>query len=206
MLRLKTGESISISFLAEMLHEYGFQRVDFVYEPGQYSVRGGIVDIFSFAYELPYRCDFFGDELESIRVFDIESQLSKEQVTEVEIIPDLHKEKELAMEAIFSFIDNNTLLVFSDIRFVKEKLNQLYDEALVKANSGEKVVSDLHSTHITGEELIPLIKPFTILETGDKTYFKADVSVGFRTSPQPIFHKNFDLVADNLKKGMQEEY
>jgi transcription-repair coupling factor (superfamily II helicase) len=206
MLKLKTGESISIDFLSEMLHEYGFQRVDFVYEPGQYSVRGGIVDIFSFAYELPYRCDFFGDEIESIRVFDIESQLSKEKVSEVEIIPDLHKEKELAMEAIFSFIEKDTLLVFNDVRFVKEKLNQLYDEALIKANSGEQVVADLHATMITGEELIPLVKPFSKLETGEKVYFKADARVDFTTSPQPIFHKNFDLVADNLKKGMLEGY
>jgi transcription-repair coupling factor (superfamily II helicase) len=206
MLKLKTGESISIDFLAEMLREYGFQRVDFVYEPGQYSVRGGIVDIFSFAYELPYRCDFFGDELESIRIFDIESQLSKEEVAEVEIIPDLHKEKELAMEAIFSFIGNDTLLVFNDIRFVKEKLNQLYDEALVKANAGEQATADLHATMITGEELIPLIESFGKVETGEKTFFSAGARLEFRTSPQPIFHKNFDLVADNLKKGMQEEY
>src|SRR5690606_29790725 len=80
MLKLKRGESISIDFLAEMLVEYGFSRVDFVYEPGQFSIRGGIVDIFSFAYELPYRCDFFGDEIDSIRIFDIESQLSNEKV------------------------------------------------------------------------------------------------------------------------------
>ncbi len=206
MLKLKTGESISIDFLAEMLREYGFQRVDFVYEPGQYSVRGGIVDIFSFAYELPYRCDFFGDELESIRVFDIESQLSKENVVEVEIIPDLHKEKELAMEAIFSFIEKDTVLIFNDVRFVKEKLNLLYDEALVKANSGEQVVADLHVSMITGEEFIPYIEPYTKLETGEKTFFKANSRVEFRTSPQPIFHKNFDLVAENLKKGLQEEY
>lgn len=206
MLKLKTGESISIDFLSEMLHEYGFQRVDFVYEPGQYSVRGGIVDIFSFAYELPYRCDFFGDELESIRIFDIESQLSKEKVAEVEIIPDLHKEKELAMDPVFTFIENTTLLVFNNIRFVKDKLNQLYDEALVKANTGEQVVPDLKATMICGDDFIPLIESFSKIETGEKSFFNAEVRIDFRTSPQPIFHKNFDLVADNLKKGMLEEY
>jgi transcription-repair coupling factor (superfamily II helicase) len=106
MLKLKVGESISIDFLSEFLVEYGFDRVDFVYEPGQFSVRGGIVDIFSFAYELPYRCDFFGDEIDSIRIFDIESQLSKEKISQVEIIPDLQKDKTVKQVSFFDFIDN----------------------------------------------------------------------------------------------------
>lgn len=206
MLKLKAGESISIDFLAEMLHEYGFQRVDFVYEPGQFSIRGGIVDIFSFAYELPYRCDFFGDELESIRIFDIESQLSKEKVSEVEIIPDLHKDKELTLEPLFHFIDKKTVVVFNNKRLVAGRLNQLYDEALIKANTPDRPQADLHATHITGDEFTDLSKLFTTVEAGEKTVDQPTVTVSFRTSPQPIFHKNFDLVADNLKKGMMEEY
>ena len=206
MLKLKAGESISIDFLAEMLHEYGFQRVDFVYEPGQFSIRGGIVDIFSFAYELPYRCDFFGDELESIRIFDIESQLSKERVSEVEIIPDLHKDKELTLEPLFHFIDKKTVVVFNNKRLVAGRLNQLYDEALIKANTPDRPLADLHATYITGDEFTELSKLFTSVEAGEKTVDKPTVTVSFRTSPQPIFHKNFDLVADNLKKGMMEEY
>ena len=78
-LKIRVGESVGIDYLSEVLNEYGFQRVDFVYEPGQYSIRGGIVDVFSYAYELPFRLDFFGDEVESIRIFDIETQLSKEK-------------------------------------------------------------------------------------------------------------------------------
>jgi len=89
MLRMHVGESLGIDFVVEMLTEYHFQRVDFVYEPGQFSVRGSIVDIFSYANELPYRCDFFGDEVESIRVFDIETQLSQERKSEIIVIPDL---------------------------------------------------------------------------------------------------------------------
>jgi transcription-repair coupling factor (superfamily II helicase) len=206
MLKLKTGEQIPIDFLSEMLHEYGFERVDFVYEPGQYSIRGGIVDIFSFAYELPYRFDFFGDEVESIRIFDIESQLSKERVMDVEIIPDLHKEKELPMESLFEFLGKDCLLLFKDIRFVKDKLNQLYDEALVKANSTDKVVADLHSSHVNGDEMLELMSRYSKLEVGEKSFYKPEISISFRTSPQPIFHKNFDLVSENLKKGMLEEY
>lgn len=206
MLKLKTGESISIDFLSEMLIEYGFQRADFVYEPGQFSIRGGIVDIFSYAYELPYRCDFFGDELESIRIFDIESQLSKEKVATVEIIPDLHKVKELKKESFFSFIEKDTLLVFNDVRFVKDKLNQLYNEALIKVNTNDQVVENLNATHLTGDEFVELIHPFTKIETGEKNYFKPQNCIEFLFSPQPIFHKNFDLVAENLKKGMLEGY
>lgn len=206
MLRLKTGEKISLDFLSEMLLEYGFQRVDFVYEPGQFSIRGGIVDIFSFAYELPYRCDFFGDEIESIRIFDIESQLSKEKVDAIEIIPDLHKDKEVQVVPFFSFIDSNTVLVSTDLHFVKDKVNQLYDEALIKANQGDVIVPDLHRSRITGDEFLELITPFRTLEVGERTHFRIDAEVGFRISAQPIFHKNFDLVASNLKQGMMDDY
>ena len=90
-LKIKAGERVGIDYHSEVLDEYGFQRVDFVYEPGQYSIRGGIVDVFSYAYELPFRLDFFGDEVERIRIFDIETQLSKEKKERIEIVPDLHK-------------------------------------------------------------------------------------------------------------------
>jgi transcription-repair coupling factor (superfamily II helicase) len=206
MLKLKTGESLGIDFLSEVLLEYGFNRVDFVYEPGQFSVRGGIVDIFSFAYELPYRCDFFGDEIESIRIFDIESQLSKENVTEVEIVPDLHRDKTVSLVSIPEFIDKKTLIAFKDIRFIKDKINQLYDDALVKANSGDVIVKDLHNSRITGDELLKMLDSFRKIEIGEKSYFPVDKTIRFKTAPQPVFHKNFDLVAENLKKGMLDEY
>lgn len=206
ILKLKAGESISIDFLAEMLVEYGFYRVDFVYEPGQFSVRGGIVDIFSFAYELPYRCDFFGDEIETIRVFDIESQLSKENVTEIEIVPDLHKDKSVPLVSFFDFIVKKTVLTFSNVNFIKDKINQLYDEALIKANQGEQIVSDLHRTSITGDEFLKMIASFRKIEVGENTHFRHDSSIKFNISPQPVFHKNFDLVAANLKKGMLDSY
>ncbi|MEA4982854.1 MAG: transcription-repair coupling factor [Paludibacter sp.] len=206
ILKLKAGESISIDFLAEMLVEYGFYRVDFVYEPGQFSVRGGIVDIFSFAYELPYRCDFFGDDIETIRVFDIESQLSKENVTEIEIVPDLHKDKSVPLVSFFDFIDKKTVLTFSNVNFIKDKINQLYDEALIKANQGEQIVSDLHRTSITGDEFLKMIASFRKIEVGENTHFRHDSSIKFNISPQPVFHKNFDLVAANLKKGMLDSY
>lgn len=206
MLKLKRGESIGIDFLAEMLTEYGFSRVDFVYEPGQFSIRGGIVDIFSFAYELPYRCDFFGDEIDSIRIFDIESQLSNEKVEQVEIIPDLQKDKSITLVSFFEFIDKSTVLTFANATFIRDKINQLYDEALIKANEGDIAVTDLHKSRINGNDFISQIDLFKKIEVGEKIYFKPDQELRFNTAPQPVFHKNFDLVADNLKKGIMDGY
>jgi len=206
IIKLRKGESISIDFLSELLLEYGFSRVDFVYEPGQFSVRGGIVDIFSFSYELPYRFDFFGDEIDSIRIFDIESQLSKEQVEQVEIIPDLQKHKSVKQVSFFEFIDKNSILSFANTGFIKDKINQLYDDALIQANKGEDIIADLKDIRITGDDFLDQIDSFRKIITHDKTRIKADKRIEFKTSPQPIFHKNFDLISENLKKGMMDGY
>ncbi|MDO9154843.1 MAG: transcription-repair coupling factor [Paludibacter sp.] len=205
-LKLKTGESLSIDFLSEMLHEYGFERVDFVYEPGQYSVRGSIVDIFSYAYELPYRCDFFGDEVESIRIFDIETQLSKEKRTDIEIIPDLLRDTKSPRVSFFDFISKNSLLAFTNVTFIRDRLNQFYDEALVKANEGELKIPHLHHQRMTGDEFLEQIIEFRTIEWGEKSHFHSKNLIQFNTSPQPIFHKNFDLVAENLKKFQSDGY
>jgi transcription-repair coupling factor (superfamily II helicase) len=205
-LKMRVGESLGIDFVTEILIDYGFQRVDFVYEPGQFSVRGSIVDIFSFAFELPYRCDFFGDEVESIRVFDIETQLSQEQKTEIEIVPDLHRDTTSPHVSIPDFISSDCWFGFWNAAYVRERINLLYNDALVKANEGGEIVPDMDKTLITGDEFIGLVMPFRKMEWSDKGYFKAKATVAFKTSPQPIFHKNFDLVADNLKKWMADSY
>jgi len=206
-IRLRTGESIGMDFLTEMLVEYGFERVDFVYEPGQYSVRGGIVDIFSYAYEMPYRIDFFGDEVESIRVFDIETQLSQEKRLQVEIVPNLRKgDKTTKLVPITEFVAADTWFQFTDAGFVRDRINQLYDEALIKANSGDHVVESLHSTHITGDEFIQGVDKFRKLEWANKSYFKTKTTIQFNTSPQPVFQKNFDLISENLKTNLTEGY
>ncbi len=206
MLRMSVGESIGIDFIVEMLLEYDFQRVDFVYEPGQFSVRGSIVDIFSFANELPYRCDFFGDEVESIRIFDIETQLSKEKVTEIVIIPDFQRNKSVQLVSLFDFIPANTLLDFTNAAFVRERINQLYNEQLIKANESGHETPHLKKTHITGDDFIEQVEKFRKIEWGESTYFQSTKTVIFRTSTQPIFHKNFDLVADNLHQKLVEGY
>lgn len=206
MLRMKVGDNLGIDFVVEMLHEYKFERVDFVYEPGQYSVRGSIVDIFSFANELPYRCDFFGDEIESIRIFDIETQLSQEKKKEIIIIPDLQLDTTSSHVSFLEFISPDSWLSFSNAAFVRERINQLYDEALVKANEKGQKTPNLHKMMITGDEFMKSVQPFRKFEWSEKCHFQHKSTVTFNTSPQPIFHKNFDLVADNLKQKQAEGY
>lgn len=205
-IKLKVGDDISIELLSLELTDYGFERVDFVYEPGQFSIRGGIVDIFSFSFEFPYRVDFFGDEIESIRIFDIETQLSKEKKERIEILPDLHSSYEQQNLISFpQFLPEKSIFNFSDVIFVKDRINQLYDEALVKANS-DKATSNLYGTHITGDEFLQFVEPFRKIEWGSRSHFKVPKTVSFNTSPQPVFQKNFDLIADNLKKYQQDGY
>jgi len=206
MLRMHIGESLSLDFVVEMLMEYGFERVDFVYEPGQFSVRGSIVDIFSYANELPYRCDFFGDEIETIRVFDIETQLSQEKKSEIIIIPDLQRDTESPHVSFFEFIPAKTWISFANTAFVRERISLLYNDALVKANeTGHKTPNLLH-VQITGEQFVEQVQRFRIIEWNDKAYFQHKSAIGFNTSPQPIFHKNFDLVSDNLRQKLNEGY
>ena len=206
MLKIHVGESLGIDFIVEMLLEYKFERVDFVYEPGQFSVRGGIVDIFSFANELPYRCDFFGDEVESIRVFDIETQLSQEKKTEIIIIPDLQHDTASPHVSFLEFIPSSCWFSFSNVTFVRERLNQHYDEALVKANEVEHKTPHLAKTQITGDQFLEQVRSFRKMEWGAKAYFQSKTTITFNTSPQPIFHKNFDLVSENLKSWLKEDY
>ena len=206
MLRMRVGENLGIDFLIEMLNEYRFERVDFVYEPGQYSVRGSIVDIFSYANELPYRCDFFGDEVESIRIFDIETQLSQDKKNEIVIIPDLQHDKTSSHVSFFEFISANGWFSFTNVAFVRDRINQFYNEALVKANESDNKTPHLHKTLITGDEFVELATGFRKIEWTEHAFFKSKTTIHFSTSPQPLFHKNFDLVADNLKHKLKEGY
>ena len=206
MLRMKVGENLGIDFVVEMLTEYQFERVDFVYEPGQFSVRGSIVDIFSFANELPYRCDFFGDEVESIRVFDIETQLSQEKKSEIVILPDLQHDKTSELVSFFDFIPANTLLSFFQFDFVRQRIDQIYNELTVKNNLSDHNSHSVKKTQINADEFLKLLQNFRKIEWNDSSFHPANTSIDFNTSPQPIFHKNFDLVAENLQQKLNEGY
>ncbi len=203
VLKLKAGENISIDFIAGVLFEYGFERVDFVYEPGQYSIRGGIVDIFSFSYEMPFRFDFFGDEIETIRIFDIETQLSKETLKEVSIIPDLQNSDSSSFISFFHFINPDIRIAYSNYDFISNRLEALYEEALEKGTDTEKQIS---LKQIDGTEFIQQTGKFRNILLSKSIHILPGKTIGFHTSPQNIFHKNFDLLAENLKNLISNNY
>ncbi|GET33194.1 transcription-repair-coupling factor [Prolixibacter bellariivorans] len=199
-LTVRVGEKLSISFVNEVLFEYGFERVDFVYEPGQYSIRGSIIDIFSFAHEDPYRIDFFGDEVETIRTFDIENQISKDALNKISIIPNIQEGlQEEERISFFEFLKDDTLLVTDDLRFSAERMTELYRSAREKNLETDFPVEDLI---ISGNTLLERAEALTCIEIGPKAHFKSQ-EIPFHTKQQPVFNKNFNLLGDNLRENSQ---
>lgn len=205
-LRLETGENVGIDIITETLIDYNFQRVDFVYEPGQFSVRGGIVDIFSFAYEMPFRCDFFGDEIESIRIFDIETQLSKEKLNEITIVPDLNEHNASSFVSFFSFIPENTYLGYSNYDYIGERLEIQFNDAIEKAGNEKQDILNVRRTLINKKDFIEQTVVFRSIFRSNSKLIQPKVVVEFETSPQPVFNKNFDLISDNLKDLLNKSY
>ncbi|HEY3387995.1 MAG TPA: CarD family transcriptional regulator, partial [Prolixibacteraceae bacterium] len=201
-LHIRKGDKLSISFINEVLFDYGFERVEFVYEPGQYSLRGSIIDIFSFSNEDPYRVDFFGDEIDSIRTFDIEDQISKETLTRISIIPNiqegLHNEKRVSL---FDFLDEKMIIAAKSFTYVLAQIKQLQHEAAEKFSDDE--MADMV---ILGKEFKSGITPYTCVEFGSAHYFNPVEELIFNTSKQPIFNKNFDMLGLNLKTNRQKGY
>ena len=128
---LKTGEKINVDFMLDLLIEYGFNRTDFVYEPGEFSIRGGIIDVFSFGNELPYRIELFDDEVESLRTFDPETQLSERKISELTIIPNINAHfTQETISTLFEFLPEKTVIWFRDYAFFKELIEKQYEKAL----------------------------------------------------------------------------
>ncbi|MBC8004893.1 MAG: transcription-repair coupling factor, partial [Verrucomicrobia bacterium] len=137
--QVSKGDKLSLEFINEVLYEYGFERVDFVYEPGQYSIRGSIVDIYSFSNEDPYRIDFFGDEVDTIRSFNIDNQISKESLTRISIIPNIHEN--LQNEERISFLDfipTETVLFMNDIQLITDQMEYNFNHTIEKAVTEEE--------------------------------------------------------------------
>ena len=177
---LKVGEEVRISDLSEMLADLGFERVDFVFQPGQYAVRGSIVDIYSYSHDNPYRLDFFGDEIDSIREFDIEDQLSKSKVEQAEIVGAQSQESG-AQSFIPDYLTDETVWVSNDWTMVNFKLTGL--------GISELGISDRRT-----------------IEIAEKSTYAEHAKVSFETTPQPVFHKQFDILTDDLKRHIEEGY
>lgn len=209
-LKLTVGQHIDADEITKTLSDYGFEHVDYVYEPGQFATRGSIIDVYSFASEYPYRVDFFGDEIDSIRTFEVESQLSREKKDSVSIVPELAQ----AMDgdiSFLSFIPRETVLWVKDLLWVRERIQIIHDEALspqaLTAYEGEQTeLMNLERKLIDGAEFTVESLEFRRIDFGHKATGTPQATLKFNTSVQPIFHKNFDLVASSLTDYLQRGY
>lgn len=209
-LKLTVGQHIDTDEITKTLSDYGFEHVDYVYEPGQFATRGSIIDVYSFASEYPYRVDFFGDEIDSIRTFEVESQLSREKKDSVSIVPELAQ----AMDgdiSFLSFIPCDTVLWVKDLLWVRERIQTIHDEALspqaLTAYEGEQTeLMNLERKLIDGAEFTVESLEFWRIDFGHKATGTPQATLKFNTSVQPIFHKNFDLVASSLTDYLQRGY
>jgi transcription-repair coupling factor (superfamily II helicase) len=201
--RINVEDELSIDFLNDVLYEYGFVREDFVIEPGQFSVRGGIVDVFSFSNNHPYRIEFFGDEVESIRTFDPVSQLSIKEYKRISIIPNVQTTliKE-TRETFLEFLPKNTLVWAKNIELTSQRINKDFERALEAYQEAENSPlkhlkpEDLFSTK---EKFLEEIGQKNTLEYGSQYVLDANLIVEFNQKPQPSFNKNFDLLHDDIE-------
>jgi len=207
-LELKVGEKISIGFIREVLEEYHFEEVEFIYEPGQFSVRGSIVDIFSYSHHLPYRVDFFGDEVESIRTFEIEDQLSREKLNIITIVPNIQKlvNKDNG-DCVLNLLPQKTLIWSENLKLSIERIKEVYKNAPEKIESepsDKKILRDQILSK--AEEVESLLDNFRHIEFGQVYMFHKSAVVEFATAPQPTFNKNFELLSQNLYEHEQKGY
>ena len=201
---VKIGDKISIEVLEQALVDAAFTRVDFVYEPGQYSVRGGIVDVFSFSESKPYRLDFFGDEVDSIRRFNISSQLSSDKLDRVEIIPDLNAGIPASAKVSFArFAGADASYWFYDADFVLRRVNDIRRKTLSDMEHPEEIDSLLTSRNSLLTDLSES-RIFTLRDNLPER--PAEVNVKFSTAPQPKFNKNFEMLADDMIRNALRGY
>ena len=214
-IKIKTGDQLDMKFVTDLLQHYGFQYTDYVYEPGQYAQRGSIIDVFSFSSEYPYRIDFFGDEVDSIRTFEIESQLSKDKKDSIVIVPDLSaglsREGDGGMVSFLDFLQPETMVVMRDLFWLRERIQQVHDEALTEqaklAREAEEQGKLILEGKLTdGDEFMHKVVAFRRMEIGLKPTGTPDASLSFDTDIQPIFHKNFDLLSERLQQYMADGY
>ena len=206
-LTLEQDQSMSVDVICKTLREFGFREVDYVYEPGQFALRGSILDVYSYSHEFPFRIDFFGDDIDSIRTFEVENQLSKERCDHVDIVPELTAEEE--KESILKFLPDDTLLVTKDLQFVRESIERTYQEGFSQQAMQERMAEATEmeqrqiekemrrdSQIITGSQFALDAEPFRKILLKDE---KSSAVIRFNIKPQPLFHKNFELLTQTLE-------
>lgn len=208
-LRIKEGSEIPHNFEEIMMEKYGFQKTDFVSEPGDFSVRGGIVDVFSYASEVPYRITLFGNEIESIRSFDIESQLSREKVKDFELVSNMNFSVSGTRVPLFDLLPKDSLVVSTDLFSSLQKIKNLYEKAVEKYDTLSKEIQHTPPAELFLAEdgfLSGLLK-FKIADFGHVSAFPSAVpEIRLHQTPQPSFHKNFEMLASDLLRKKEEGY
>tara|TARA_R110002111_G_scaffold83036_2_gene130733 strand:+ start:2620 stop:6036 length:3417 start_codon:yes stop_codon:yes gene_type:complete len=228
-LKVSVNDNLSIDFINEVLFEYQFKRVDFVTEPGEFSVRGGIVDVFSFSHDEPYRIEFFGDEVDSIRTFDVETQLSTEQIKKINIIPNVaNKLLQESRQSFLKYIAQKTVVCFKNADLFFSRIDDFYskaEDAFKSLSSGIKH-AEPHELFCNSTVLKKQLLDFSIIEFGTSAVFKNNViasekkqsassneiassqtprndvtEIVFNTTPQPSFNKQFNLLIEDLNKN-----
>ena len=204
-LKLKVGEHISLDFVNEVLFEYNFNRVDFVTEPGEFALRGGIIDVFSFSNDQPYRIEFFGDEIDSIRTFDVETQLSTEKENKISILPNVeNKHLEEKRESFLKYISNKTVIFSKNSSLLFGRLDSLFEKAKTAfaETKGELKLAEPNELFCDGTLIKEQLNSFMSVEMGGNRH--SDETIAFQTLPQPSFNKQFDLLIENLNENTRK--
>ena len=205
-LKISVNEKVDNMFVSDVLDSLGFEHTDYVYEPGQYAMRGSIMDIFSFSNEFPYRLDFFGNEVETIRTFDVETQLSKEKLDSILIVPEISKSQK-ANDSLFDLLPNETFIISNDLAWCTERVGSLWQEEPVKGDEASFAsAKDMQKRLIPKEYFLSKTRTFRQIQISNKAYGTADVIISFDCEPQPLYQKNFDLVSESFQHFLSEGY
>ena len=216
-LHLEESGVYDLTVLSNRLQEIGFVRKDYVYEPGEYAIRGSILDVYSFSSEHPFRIDFFGDDIDTIRTFEVQTQLSQERRKEISIVPEANN-TESGLVAFTEFLPADTCLVVRNFNFIHESVSKIYEDGFAQqALAAEEVNSEMEAEEqhqrlcretllVTGETLLKGLLPLQRIEIGNQPSRTPDATLHFNIQPQPLFHKNFDLLRHSLGQFKADGY
>ncbi len=212
-IHLEIGNEIDLDQLFTQLIEFEFEKEDFVYEAGQFAIRGGIIDVFSYANEMPYRIELFGNEIESIRTFDPDTQLSLKYVNSIGLIPNLQTRfVEESKQSFLSFLPKNTKTWIKDVQLTLDTIDKYHENARDRFNditgksNKTQVIMNPELLFETHGSLLHDLDNCDIIEFGNRFYYQSDTAFTFHSQPQPSFNKNFELISENLDQHLQKDY
>jgi transcription-repair coupling factor (superfamily II helicase) len=204
-LDVKIGDEIPLDFISELLDEYKFEREDFVSKPGDFAIRGGIVDIFSYNHDLPYRIEFFGDEVDSIRTFDPASQLSDHNYQKISIVPDVRNQVLIENRInVLDFFTPSTTIWFKDVQFAIDRVEKEFNlavELYPKTDNKESVQLAPEELFVWGSKILEICEKKKVVEIGMNNFYRDATVLKVNQSPQPLFNKNFELLSENFEEN-----